>query len=166
MTTILVVDDRPEARYVTVRTLRAAGYDVRETGTGRDALRLARLASDLIVLDVFLPDMDGLAVCRRLKNDPVTATIPVIHKTAVYGADEHNKRGLAAGADEYLTEPVEPALLLDTVARLLRTNPPVRSAAWEALAETVTQLGGGALVGGSSFELVDEAGAFGGRGTV
>ncbi|MGH7340101.1 MAG: response regulator, partial [Candidatus Rokuibacteriota bacterium] len=100
--TILVVDDRPEARYSTVRTLSAAGYDVRETATGRDALRLARMSPDLIVLDVALPDMDGFEVCRRLKRDALTGAIPVVHKTAVYGDDEHRNRGLAAGAAEYL----------------------------------------------------------------
>jgi CheY-like chemotaxis protein len=123
MKTILVVDDRPEARYATVRTLSAAGYDVRETATGRDALRLARLSPDLIVLDVALPDIDGFEVCRRLKSDMLTVTIPVVHKTAVYGDDEHRHRGLAAGAAEYLAEPVEPEHLLATVDRLLKLSP-------------------------------------------
>jgi CheY-like chemotaxis protein len=122
MKTILVVDDRPEARYVTVRTLSAAGYDVRETATGRDALRLARLSPDLIVLDVALPDMDGFEVCRRLKSDPLTGSIPVLHKTAVYG-DEHRALGLAAGAADYLADPIEPAVLLATVDRLLNASP-------------------------------------------
>jgi DNA-binding response OmpR family regulator len=120
MNTILVVDDRPEGRYATVRTLMAAGYDVRETATGRDALRLARLSPDLIVLDVVLPDIDGFEVCRRLKTDTVTNPIPVLHKTAVYGDPDHRRLGLAAGADEYLTDPVEPTLLLATVERLIR----------------------------------------------
>jgi CheY-like chemotaxis protein len=123
MKTILVVDDRPDARYVTVRTLSAAGYDVRETATGRDALRLARLSPDLIVLDVVLPDIDGFEVCRRLKDDMLTVPIPVLHKTAVYDDVEHRKRGLAAGADAYLSDPVEPALFLATVERLLNRSP-------------------------------------------
>jgi CheY-like chemotaxis protein len=123
MNTILVVDDRPAGRYMTVRTLMAAGYDVRETATGRDALRLARLAPDLIVLDIVLPDMDGFEVCRRLKSDVVTGPIPVLHKTAVYGDPDHRRRGLASGADEYLADPVEPQLLLETVQRLLMRRP-------------------------------------------
>ena len=75
MNTILVVDDRPDARYALVRTLTGAGYDVRETATGRDALRLARLFPDLIVLDIALQDMDGFEVCRRLKMDAVTSAM-------------------------------------------------------------------------------------------
>lgn len=122
MKTILVVDDRPEARYATVRILAAAGYDVRETATGRDALRLARLSPDLIVLDIALPDMDGFEVCRRLKGDALTEQIPVLHKTSVYG-DEHRALGLAAGAAEYLAEPVEPTVLLSTIDRLLNASP-------------------------------------------
>ena len=123
MKTILVVDDRPEARYATVRTLSAAGYDVRETATGRDALRLARLFPDLIVLDVMLPDMDGFEVCRLLKGDARTGPIPIVHKTAVYDDDEHRRRGLAAGAEAYLADPIEPELLLGTVERLLKRSP-------------------------------------------
>ncbi|HEX6212360.1 MAG TPA: response regulator [Methylomirabilota bacterium] len=119
MNTILVVDDRPDARYALVRTLTGAGYDVRETATGRDALRLARFFPDLIVLDIALQDMDGFEVCRRLKMDAVTSAIPVVQKTAVFRDEEHRRRGLAAGADEYLTEPIEPQLLVETVRRLL-----------------------------------------------
>jgi len=80
--TILVVDDRPAASYSMARPLAAAGFDVRETATGRDALRLARLHVDAIVLDIVLPDMDGFDVLRRLKADPETSDIPVILKTA------------------------------------------------------------------------------------
>jgi CheY-like chemotaxis protein len=114
-----VVDDRPDARYALVRTLTGAGYDVRETATGRDALRLARLFPDLILLDIALQDMDGFEVCRRLKSDSVTSGIPVVHKTAVYRDAEHRRRGLDAGADEFLTEPIDPATLVETVQRLL-----------------------------------------------
>jgi CheY-like chemotaxis protein len=119
MNTILVVDDRPDARYALVRTLTGAGYDVRETATGRDALRLARMAPDLIVLDVALQDMDGIEVCRQLKRDAATSRIPVVHKTAIYADHEHCRRGLEAGAAAYLTEPLDPQVLLDTVKRLL-----------------------------------------------
>jgi CheY-like chemotaxis protein len=119
MSTILVVDDRPDARYALVRVLTGAGFDVRETATGRDALRLARSAPDLIVLDIALQDMDGFEVCRRLKADGVTSAIPVVHKTAVFSDTEHQQRGLAAGADEYLMEPIEPDVLVSTVRRLL-----------------------------------------------
>lgn len=119
MNTILVVDDRPDARYTLVRTLAGAGYDVRETASGRDALRLARMAPDLIVLDIALQDMDGFEVCRRLKADTVTSGIPVVHKTAVYRDPEHRRRGLEAGADEFLTEPIDPQMLIETVKRLL-----------------------------------------------
>lgn len=119
MNTILVVDDRPDARYALVRTLAGAGYDVRETATGRDALRLARQCPELIVLDVALQDMDGFEVCRRLKTDAVTRAIPILQKTAVFRDDEHRRRGLAAGADEYLMEPIDPRTLVETVQRLL-----------------------------------------------
>lgn len=120
MATILVVDDRPDARYATVRTLEAAGHDVRQTGTGRDALRLARLQPDLIVLDIALRDMDGFDLCEQLKADTLTATIPVVMKTAVYGDPDHQRRGLASGAAAYLVDPVSPEHLLSTIAPLLR----------------------------------------------
>jgi CheY-like chemotaxis protein len=117
--TILVVDDRPEARYATARILESAGYDVRETASGHEALRLARLPPDLIVLDVALPDIDGFEVCWRLKQDQATAAIPVVHKSAVYLDPGHRQRGLAVGAHEYLTEPLDRQRLLLTVRQLV-----------------------------------------------
>ena len=89
MNTVLVVDDRPDARESMTRPLAAAGFDVRETATGRDALRLARLQVDAILLDLVLPDMDGFDVLRALKADPATGDIPVILKTAAYLEDGH-----------------------------------------------------------------------------
>ena len=76
------------------------------------------------MLDIALQDMDGFEVCRRLKSDAVTSRIPVVHKTAVFQDAEHRRRGLEAGADEYLSEPIDPQTLVETVKRLLarRTN--------------------------------------------
>ena len=116
MKTVLVVDDRPDARYAMVRVLSAAGFDMRKTATGRDAVRLARLQPDAIVLDIGLQDMDGFEVVRQLKADAVTSVIPVLHKRAVYR--EHRRRGLAAGADDYLVVPFEPGALVASVRRL------------------------------------------------
>ena len=119
MKTVLVVDDRPDARYSMARPLVAAGFDVRETATGRDALRLARLQVDAIVLDIVLQDMDGYDVLRRLKADPVTASIPVIVKTAILLEDGHRQRSLDTGAAEYFAEPFDPHALIAAVRRVL-----------------------------------------------
>ncbi len=119
MNTVLVVDDRPDARYTMTRPLSAAGFDVRETATGRDALQLARSHTDAIVMDIALPDMDGFEVLQRLKDDPLTKNIPVILKTAVHRDDEHRERGLAAGAAAYFTDSFDPHALVAVVRRAL-----------------------------------------------
>jgi CheY-like chemotaxis protein len=116
---LLVVDDSLPNRYGTVRLLSNAGYDVREAATGAEALRLARLRPDLVVLDLRLPDLNGFEVCHQLKADPFTADIPVLMKTAVYGDESHRTQGLRAGAAEYLAEPVPPPHLLAVIERLL-----------------------------------------------
>ena len=92
---------------------------MRETATGRDALRLARLQTDVIVLDLALPDMDGFEALRRLKADAVTVNIPVILKTAVHVQDEHRQRGLDAGAADYFAEPFDPQAVVAVVRRVL-----------------------------------------------
>lgn len=98
-----------------VRPLTAAGFDVRETATGRDALRLARSRPDAILLDLVLQDMDGFEVLRRLKKDPVTRHIPVITKTAVHRDDAHRTRALREGAAAYFAETFEPEALITAV---------------------------------------------------
>jgi PAS domain S-box-containing protein len=115
---ILAVDDNPAALYATSRVLRSAGYEVIEVATGAAALRAAP-GVDLIVLDVNLPDVDGFEVCRRLREDPKTAQIPVLHLSATFTSSTDFTQGFEAGADGYLTRPVEPPVLLATVRTLL-----------------------------------------------
>jgi len=118
-TTVLIVDGHPDARYSMGRSLGAAGFDVRETGSGRDALRLAHLPPQLIVLDVALPDIDGIDVLRRLKASPVTKGIPVILRSAVHQLDGDRAQGLAAGAAAYFTDAHDSDALVAVVRQVL-----------------------------------------------
>ncbi len=118
---ILNVDDDEGGRYAVSRDLTRGGYQVVEACSGNEALRLTmEHQPDLVLLDVNLPDIDGFEVCRRLKADPGTACIPVLHISASYLDNHSRARGLNIGADGYLTEPVEPTVLNATVKSLLR----------------------------------------------
>lgn len=117
---ILNVDHNESGRHATTRILRQAGFDVKEAGTGRDALRLSRENPDLILLDVHLPDIGGLEVCRRIKADPQTHWIPVLHVSARSVSPREQAAGLEFGADAYLT-PIDPELLVATVRTILRS---------------------------------------------
>ncbi len=119
-TTILLVDDDETKRYTIAKTLRRANYAVEEAGTGSEALRMAAMRPDLVILDVRLPDMDGFEVCRRLKSDPVTRRIPVLHVSSTFVDIEDKVHGLESGADGYLTNVAEPLELIATVRALLR----------------------------------------------
>jgi PAS domain S-box-containing protein len=118
--TILVVDDREENRYIVSRTLLAAGYSVVEARTGQEALAAAGDLPDLVLLDIRLPDMTGYDVCNRIKANPTTRGIPVVHLSASFITSESKVMSLEGGADAYLTQPVEPPVLLATVKALLR----------------------------------------------
>jgi PAS domain S-box-containing protein len=118
---ILVVDDNPATLYATSRIVQAAGFDVRQAGTGAEALALSP-GVDLVVLDVHLPDMDGFRVCRELRARPETARTPVIHLSATFVKDSNKVEGLDAGADGYLTHPVEPPVLIATINAFLRAR--------------------------------------------
>jgi len=115
---ILVVDDNPAALYATCRVLRSAGYEVLEASTGAAGL-VAAPKADLVVLDVNLPDMDGFEVCRRIRASPQTSRLPVLHLSATFTNSADYTQGFEAGADSYLTRPVEPPVLIATVRTLL-----------------------------------------------
>ena len=130
--TILAVDDNEAFRYSIARRLRDAGFHVIEAATGAEALRLAREEPVLITLDINLPDIDGFEVCRRLKSDPVTREIPVLHLSASCIGSDHKVRGLEGGADAYLTEPIDQHELVATVKALLRMREAQREARRQA----------------------------------
>ena len=119
--TILNVNDDDATRYLSTRTLRLAGYRVLEAATGEEALKLAaQERPDVVVLDVKLPDISGYEVCQRLRAQPHTASIAVMHTSATFVTPDKKVRGLEGGADAYLTEPFEGEELIATVRSLLR----------------------------------------------
>src|SRR5262245_29847724 len=118
---VLNVDDYEAARYVRTQYLARAGFEVYEAGSGEEALDLAAARPpSIVLLDVNLPDMSGFEVCRRLKAEPATASVSVVHLSSTCVNPGHKVRGLEGGADGYLTEPVEPTVLIATLRALLR----------------------------------------------
>jgi two-component system NtrC family sensor kinase len=118
---VLLVDDNEGSRYAKSRTLRHAGFMVLEAASGEEALRLVAMEEpDLVLLDVRLPDLNGYEVCRRIKHDPNTASIMVVQMSASFVEGRDRVRGLEAGADAYLTEPVQPEEFIATVNAMLR----------------------------------------------
>ena len=117
---ILIVDDREENRYVLSRILSNEGYDCQQADRGALALQLAQTAPDLIILDVQLPDMSGYDVCRQLKANPHTAFIMVLQVSASFVSNDDRVRALDAGADGYITHPIDRMVLAATVKALLR----------------------------------------------
>ena len=117
---VLVVDDNDSLRYAVTRSLKGAGYEVLEARNGSQALALAAQKPDLITLDVNLPDISGLDVCRRIKANPETEHIPILQLSATLVDSESRVRGLEGGADAYLTDPTNRAELVATVGALLR----------------------------------------------
>ncbi len=127
--TILVVEDEPILRDTIVYNLRAEGYDVLTAGDGASALDTAqRSRPDLVLLDVMLPVLDGLEVCRQLRQRGETTDVPILMLTA--RADETDKVvGLELGADDYVTKPFSWRELRARVRALLRRAEPRPSAA-------------------------------------
>ena len=118
---ILNVDDYEASQYARTEMLRRAGFQVVQAGTGAEALRVAAESRPvLILLDVNLPDMDGFEVCRRLRAEQATLTVPIVHISATFVSDKAQDLAYEGGADSYLTDPVEPAVLLATIHSLLR----------------------------------------------
>lgn len=116
--TVLVVDDADASRYAIARGLRAEGFATLEAATGMQALELAPQAA-AVVLDVHLPDIEGVEVCRQLRAQPATAGMPIVHVSAVFITGYHRARAEHAGADDYLVSPVDPKLLARTLDKLI-----------------------------------------------
>ena len=125
---ILVVEDEPDIRGLVVLHLERGGFSCRTAANGLDALREAKARRpDLIVLDLMLPGLGGLEVCRRLRSDRETAGVPIIMLTAK--ADEVDRVvGLELGADDYVVKPFSPKELVARARAVLRRARPVEGA--------------------------------------
>jgi adenylate cyclase len=117
---ILVVDDTPRNVKLLADLLAVKGYEVATALSGPEALgKIEREQPDLVLLDVVMPEMSGYEVCRKIREVPETRILPVVMVTALDPAEERVK-GIEAGADEFLTKPINQAELLARVKSLLR----------------------------------------------
>ena len=118
---VLVVDDEPDAIELIAFNLKGAGLDVVTASDGAEALKkAAHHTPDLIILDVMLPEVDGLEVCKVLRRSPKTAGVPILMLTSK-AAEVDRIVGLELGADDYVTKPFSPRELVLRVKRLLRS---------------------------------------------
>jgi DNA-binding response OmpR family regulator len=117
---ILAVDDEPDALELIEFNLKAAGFEVSTAEDGKEALKKARqILPQLILLDLMLPQIDGLEICKALRRDPATASIPIIMLTA-RATEIDRVLGLELGADDYVTKPFSPRELVLRVKNLLK----------------------------------------------
>lgn len=117
---ILLVDDNEANRYALSRVLNRAGYEIIEASTGKEGMAHLAARPDLVILDVRLPDINGLEVSRRIRQDPKLRSIPILQVSATFTMTVDKIAGLDAGADGYLASPVEPDELLAHIRTLLR----------------------------------------------
>jgi len=120
---ILVINDHEATRYLLGRMLRATGFTVEEATSAEQGFeRIARRLPDLILLDVNLPDMSGSEMLRRLRVNPQTLMVPIVHVSATYVGSHDIGAALDSGADGYLTLPVDAVELIATVRAVLRAR--------------------------------------------
>lgn len=125
---ILVVDDEPEAVELVEFNLKGAGYEVSTAGDGAEALNKARrIQPNLVILDVMMPEIDGMEVCKLLRRDPATSTIPIIMLTAK-ASEVDRVLGLELGADDYVVKPFSPRELVLRVKKILERGKPAETA--------------------------------------
>ncbi|WP_068922241.1 response regulator transcription factor [Planobispora rosea] len=119
MATVLVAEDDSDIRDLIVFKLEQAGHTVIAVGDGASALRLAReRPPEIVLLDVMMPGMSGVEVCRELRRHPETAGLPIILLTA-RAQESDVAKGLTAGADDYIVKPFSPRVLADRVHSVL-----------------------------------------------
>lgn len=117
---ILIVDDEKQiARMLKIR-IESMGYEADIANDGVEGLeKVQQYKPDLIILDVMMPKMNGFQVCRKLKEDPIFTNTPVI-MLSVRTEEKDNDLGVIAGADDYMTKPFEPEVLLGKIKKLLK----------------------------------------------
>lgn len=121
---VLVVDDEPEAVELVEFNLKGAGYEVSTASDGAEALNKARrIQPNLVILDVMMPEIDGMEVCKLLRRDPATSGIPIIMLTAK-ASEVDRVLGLELGADDYVVKPFSPRELVLRVKKLLDRGKP------------------------------------------
>ena len=120
---ILVVEDDPDIAELVEHHLSRAGYDTSVVSTGTEALEQIRRRPDLVVLDLMLPGLSGLEICRLMRGDPQTASVPIIMLTA-RAEEEARVEGLDLGADDYVTKPFSPRELVARLRAVLRRTQP------------------------------------------
>jgi DNA-binding response OmpR family regulator len=124
---ILVVDDEPEAVELVEFNLKGAGYEVSTAGDGAEALNKARrIQPNLVILDVMMPEIDGMEVCKLLRRDPATSAIPIIMLTAK-ASEVDRVLGLELGADDYVVKPFSPRELVLRVKKILERGKPAEA---------------------------------------
>ncbi|HEX5228451.1 MAG TPA: ATP-binding protein [Bryobacteraceae bacterium] len=120
---ILNVDDYVPGLYARTKILKQAGFDVIEASTGNQTLQLAlQHKPSVVLLDVNLPDMNGFEVCRRMRSNPALAATTILHISASSVQEHQQVDGLNTGADGYLIEPLDPAVLVATIRAYLRVR--------------------------------------------
>jgi two-component system phosphate regulon response regulator PhoB len=119
---IVVIEDEDDILEVIAYNLKREGYEVITSTSGEDGLeKIEKSSPQLVVLDLMLPEIDGLELCRKLKSDPLTRSIPVIMVTAK-GEESDVVLGLGVGADDYVTKPFSPKELVARVKAVLRRS--------------------------------------------
>jgi len=132
-TVILVIEDEADIRELVEYNLKREGYQVISARSGLDGLKLAeQKMPTLVLLDLMLPDVDGLTVCRRLKSTPATQKIPVVMLTAKT-EEADIVSGLEVGADDYITKPFSPRVLIARLRAVLRRDTGDSSEAQEVI---------------------------------
>lgn len=144
---VLIVEDEPEIADLIRFHAERSGFDTRIARTGSEALDAVEdRAPDVVSLDIMLPDLDGLEVCRRLKRDPATAGLPIVIVSAK-GEEAEVVAGLELGADDYVTKPFSPRVLIARLKAVLRRRDD---------GDTGETVEGRLLVGGGVVELDSE----------